>query len=211
MRVHNLDILVVDDSANMRRTLKNMLRNLGAGNIFEADDGDTAWEKLKVLQVGLIICDWHMPRLPGVELLRRVRDDIFLRNVPFLMVTAEVSEAKIAQAAETEVDGCLLKPFMAKTLEEKVVQILRKKENPGPFEAHMLAGADWLEEGRYEEALKEFNQAIELRPDSARAQRHGWRVYENGGHGDGREMAARGGARQSAVYPRSREHGRVLH
>ncbi|MBI4827756.1 MAG: tetratricopeptide repeat protein [Nitrospinae bacterium] len=169
LTIEHLRVLVADDAANMRRTVRNMLRALGVPHVVEADNGETAWEALNARDVNFVICDWHMPRLPGMELLRRVRDNAGLRDIPFLMITAEVSESRIAQAAETEVDGYLLKPFMAKTLEEKIRLILRKKERPSQFDIHMRNGRLLAERKIFDESLTEYRKALELKPDSARA------------------------------------------
>jgi tetratricopeptide (TPR) repeat protein len=164
-----MTILICDDMFNMRRTIKNMLRHLGFENVVEAENGSKAWEMLNRSKIDIVISDWNMPELPGVELLRRVRDDARLRDMPFVMITAEVSESKIVQAAETEVDGYLIKPFVAKALEEKLEVIFNNRENPPPFERQMKAGISFLESGAYDKAVNAFSEALRIRPDSARA------------------------------------------
>ncbi|VAX21348.1 hypothetical protein MNBD_NITROSPINAE03-1149 [hydrothermal vent metagenome] len=165
----SLVVLVVDDAPNMRRTLKGMLRSIGVSEVVEAVDGENAWELLNTVNIDFIISDWHMPKLPGLELLRRVRDKPSLRNIPFLIVSGEASETRIAQAAETEVDGCLLKPFMARTLEEKIKYIVYKTDHPSLFEKRIKTGLIMIEQNMYDEALVEFGEALNLKPDSARA------------------------------------------
>lgn len=162
-------VLIVDDSFNMRRSMKNMLRHIGFTKFIDAADGDTAWKILADRKVDFIICDWNMPRLPGLELLRRVRDNPSLRDIPFLMMTAEVSESRIVQAAETEVDGYIIKPFVARTLEAKIKRVLKQKETPSEFDAHMKEGQNLLEESDFDGAKREFAEALRLRPESARA------------------------------------------
>lgn len=162
-------VLIADDAPNMRRTLKGMLRSIGVSEVVEAVDGEDAWEILNSVNIDFIISDWHMPKLPGLDLLRRVRDKPSLRETPFLIASGEASETRIAQAAETEVDGCLLKPFMARTLEEKIKYIIYKKDHPSPFEQRIKTGLIMVEQNMYDHALSEFGEALNLKPDSARA------------------------------------------
>jgi tetratricopeptide (TPR) repeat protein len=164
-----MTILICDDMFNMRRTIKNMLRHVGFENVLEAENGSKAWEILNKSKVDIVISDWNMPEVPGVELLRRVRDDARLRDMPFVMITAEVSESKIVQAAETEVDGYLIKPFVAKALEEKLEVIFNNRENPPPFERQMKTGLSLLQSDEYDKAVGAFSEALRIRPESARA------------------------------------------
>jgi two-component system chemotaxis response regulator CheY len=103
--------LVVDDMISTRRTIRNMLRQLGYVRIIEAEDGLEAWERLTTAEIDIAIVDWNMPRMTGVELLRKARADGRFAKIPFIMVTAEVDESTIAEAAETEVDAYIIKPL----------------------------------------------------------------------------------------------------
>lgn len=119
----NLKILVVDDFATMRKIIKNILGQLGFKNIIEADDGTTAWEILQKEPVDLIISDWNMPKMPGIELLKKVRSDEKLKDTPFLMVTAEAQKENIIEAAKYRVNQYIIKPFTPETLKEKLQKI----------------------------------------------------------------------------------------
>ncbi len=165
-----MSVLIVDDMANMRRTVKGMLRFLGFEKISEATNGKEALDKAIAAKFDLIIADWNMPTMHGLELLQHVRADSANRTTPFVMITAEMSEAKIVAAAESEVDGYMLKPFVAKQLEEKIKSILQHRADPSPFEKHMHAGQMLMEANSPEHAIDEFEAALELRPESARAQ-----------------------------------------
>ncbi len=119
----NIRILVVDDFATMRKIIKNILSQLGFKNILEADDGTTAWEILQKEPVDLIISDWNMPKMSGLELLKKVRSDEKLKDTPFLMVTAEAQKENIIEAAKYKVSQYIVKPFTPETLKEKLEKI----------------------------------------------------------------------------------------
>ena len=122
----NMKILVVDDFSTMRRIIKNLLRDLGFNNTSEADDGSSA---LPVLQNGnfdFLITDWNMPGMQGIDLLKAVRSDEKLVNLPVLMVTAESKRDQIVEAAQAGVNGYIVKPFTAATLKEKIEKIFER-------------------------------------------------------------------------------------
>jgi len=119
-------ILVVDDFSTMRRIIKNILRQLGYNNILEADDGSTAWEILNKEKVEFIISDWNMPKMPGIELLRKVRSSEEFAEMPFLMVTAEAQQENIIEAVQAKVSNYIVKPFTAETLGQKIDKIFDK-------------------------------------------------------------------------------------
>ena len=119
-------ILVVDDFSTMRRIIKNILRQLGFNNIIEADDGSTAWETLNKDKIDFIISDWNMPKMPGIELLRKVRSSEEFANLPFLMVTSEAQQENIIEAVQAKVSNYIVKPFTAETLGQKIDKIFDK-------------------------------------------------------------------------------------
>ncbi|MYL84242.1 response regulator [Desulfovibrio aerotolerans] len=119
-------ILVVDDFSTMRRIIKNILRQLGFSNIVEADDGSTAWETLNKDKIDFIISDWNMPKMPGIELLRKVRSSEEFGALPFLMVTAEAQQENIIEAVQAKVSNYIVKPFTAETLGQKIDKIFDK-------------------------------------------------------------------------------------
>ncbi len=167
--IKKMKILITDDFTNMRRTIKNMLRQIGFENIEEADDGDTALAKLQSGLFGFLILDWNMPRMPGIQVVRAVRADNALRHLPILMVTAENWEDEIVEAAEEQVDGYIIKPFVTKTLEDKIAEILEKVKNPPEGEVIFDKGIDFLNKKMYDEAKIEFEKALKIKPNSAKA------------------------------------------
>ena len=119
----DMEVLVVDDFATMRRILKNILRQIGFTNISEADDGKTALNMLKKQKFDLVLCDWNMPEMPGIELLKKVRADDGLKDTPFVMVTAEAQKDNIIQAVQAGVSNYVVKPFTADTISEKLEKV----------------------------------------------------------------------------------------
>lgn len=122
----NIKILVVDDFSTMRRIIKNLLRDLGFNNADEADDGTTALPMLQTGSYDLLITDWNMPGMQGIDLLRAVRADPKLSSMPVMMVTAEQKKAQIIEAAQAGVNGYIVKPFTAATLKEKLEKIYER-------------------------------------------------------------------------------------
>lgn len=121
-----IKILVVDDFPTQRKLIKRTLLDLGFENVIEASDGEDALEKLQAQTVEFIICDWHMPKMMGIDLLRAVRADERLRRMPFLMVTAETKKENIIEAAKAGVSNYIAKPFTVEALQEKMRDILNR-------------------------------------------------------------------------------------
>lgn len=119
----NLKILVVDDFSTMRRIVKNLLKELGFTNVFEAEDGVDALNKLRGEKFDFVVSDWNMPNMTGIELLRAIRGDATLKHLPVLMVTAEAKRENIIEAAQAGASGYVVKPFTAATLDEKLKKI----------------------------------------------------------------------------------------
>nr|WP_133005965.1 chemotaxis response regulator CheY [Marinobacter sp. JH2] len=122
----NMKILIVDDFSTMRRIIKNLLRDLGFTNTDEADDGNTALPMLKNGQYDFLVTDWNMPGMSGFDLLKAVRADENLKNLPVLMVTAEAKRDQIVAAAQAGVNGYVVKPFTAAVLKEKIEKIFER-------------------------------------------------------------------------------------
>ena len=123
----NLPILVVDDFSTMRRIVKNCLKQLGFDNVQEADDGQSALEKLRNGAFKFIVSDWNMPHMMGIDLLKAVRSDEKLKTIPFLMVTAEAQKENVLEAAKAGVSNYIIKPFTADVLQIKMEAIFSRK------------------------------------------------------------------------------------
>lgn len=122
----NINVLVVDDFPTMRRIVRSLLRELGFTNVEEAEDGQEALGKLRGGAFELVISDWNMPVLDGLEMLKQIRNESDLKHLPVLMVTAEAKKENIIAAAQAGASGYVVKPFTAATLEEKLNKIFEK-------------------------------------------------------------------------------------
>jgi len=116
----SITILVVDDFATMRRIVKGVLKKLGFRNIIEAENGKTALSKLKKEDVGLVISDWNMPEMTGLELLKAVKAEEKFKDLPFIMLTAEGQKDCVIEAVKAGVTNFIVKPFTSYTLKEKL-------------------------------------------------------------------------------------------
>jgi len=120
----SMKVLVVDDFATMRRIIKGVLKQLGFSNIIEAEDGNLALEELKKEEIGLIVSDWNMPNMSGLDLLKAVRGDENLKDTPFIMVTAEGQKESVIEAVKAGVSNYIIKPFTSETFGEKLKKVL---------------------------------------------------------------------------------------
>jgi len=123
----DMNVLIVDDFATMRKIVKNVLKQIGFKNIIEADDGRTALEVLKKEKIHFIASDWNMPEVTGIELLKTVRNMEEHKTTPFLMVTAEGQKEQVLEAIKHKVNNYIVKPFTPETLKEKIDKIFEGK------------------------------------------------------------------------------------
>ncbi|MEQ9329442.1 MAG: response regulator [Rhodospirillales bacterium] len=123
----NMNILIVDDYKTMLRIMRNLLKQLNFNNVDEASDGAMALEKLRSKNYGLVISDWNMEPMTGLQLLKEVRADDRLKSMPFIMVTAESKSENVIAAKQAGVSNYIVKPFNADTLKTKMSSVL------GPF------------------------------------------------------------------------------
>jgi two-component system, chemotaxis family, chemotaxis protein CheY len=120
----NANVLVVDDYGTMRRIIRNLLTQIGFNNVDEAPDGATALSKLRERQFGLVISDWNMEPMTGLQLLQEVRADNKLKPLPFIMVTAESKTENVVAAKQAGVNNYIVKPFNAATLKTKIAAVI---------------------------------------------------------------------------------------
>ena len=120
----NMSILIVDDYKTMLRIIRNLLKQLGFNNVDEATDGSMALGKLRDKDYGLVISDWNMEPMTGIQLLREVRADAKLKALPFIMITAESKTENVIAAKEAGVNNYIVKPFNAATLKTKLASVI---------------------------------------------------------------------------------------
>jgi two-component system chemotaxis response regulator CheY len=125
MTQHSPRFLVVDDFATMRRIICALLAELGFENVDEAEDGVIALQKLKDEHFDLVVSDWNMPNMNGLELVRNMRADERLRALPVIMVTAEAKKENILAAAQAGANDYVVKPFTAAVLDEKLKKVFQ--------------------------------------------------------------------------------------
>jgi tetratricopeptide (TPR) repeat protein len=163
-----LIFLVVDDQYDARKNIRKMLLSLGHASVLESKDGVEAWQRLQSEPVDVAIVDLFMPGINGIDLLRRVRKDERFRSLPFIMVTGELAEEIVAEAAETDVDAYIIKPFAVQTLEEKISAVLGRRSNPSPLDGRLQLAQALIGEGDYNRALGEIKTAMAMQPDNPR-------------------------------------------
>ncbi len=121
---HAMNVLIVDDYKTMLRIIRNLLKQIDFDNVDEATDGTEALSKLRSGNYGLVISDWNMQPMTGLELLQEVRKDSRLKTIPFIMITAESKVENVVAAKQAGVSNYIVKPFNAETLKDKIEKVL---------------------------------------------------------------------------------------
>ena len=120
----SINVLIVDDYKTMLRIIRNLLKQIEFNNVEEATDGADAMVKLRTGNFGLVISDWNMAPMSGLQLLQEMRADIRLKSTPFIMVTAESKTENVVAARQAGVSSYIVKPFNAETLRDKIEKVL---------------------------------------------------------------------------------------
>ncbi len=145
MESYNLErlyFLVVDDNRHMRSLVRSVLRALGVRHIKEATDGADAYARLGIYAADVVICNWQMSPMDGLEFVRLLRTDTNSPNpfVPVIMLTAHTEAKRVVEARDAGVSEFLAKPFSAHQLYSRIRAII---EHPRPFvRAQMYVGPD---------------------------------------------------------------------
>ncbi|MFN8389447.1 MAG: response regulator [Bdellovibrionota bacterium] len=121
----DITILVVDDFQTMRRIIRTAFEQLGFTRIEEAENGQAAFSILKSRKIDFVVSDWNMPEMMGIDLLKAVRGDEKLKDLPFLMVTAESQKENVVEAVKAGVTNYIVKPFNRDTLEKKLAAVFK--------------------------------------------------------------------------------------
>ena len=120
----SMHVLIVDDYKTMLRIIRNLLKQIDFNNVEEAADGSEALSKLRAGSFGLVISDWNMAPMTGLQLLQEVRADNRLKTTPFIMITAESKTENVVAAKQAGVSNYIVKPFNAETLRDKIEKVL---------------------------------------------------------------------------------------
>jgi two-component system chemotaxis response regulator CheY len=120
----SMNVLIVDDYKTMLRIIRNLLKQIEFNNVEEASDGTEALAKLRSGNFGLVISDWNMAPMTGLQLLQEVRADNRLKTLPFIMITAESKTENVIAAKAAGVSNYIVKPFNAETLKGKIEKVL---------------------------------------------------------------------------------------
>ena len=163
-------VMVVDDDPDSREMVIEYLKQLGFKDVIGIEDGKTAIDTLthEPERVGLIIADWEMPIMNGIDLLRACKNHKILSTVPFLMITSQssIERMKVMQAARESVDQYLLKPFTSVDIKKRIELLLEKARTRGEVQTHIAEAMNHLDHGRQQRALERFEAALKLDPEN---------------------------------------------
>jgi two-component system, chemotaxis family, chemotaxis protein CheY len=124
-------IMVVDDHQTMRRTIASILRSQGYTNLHFAENGKMAWKLLQEMKFSLVLLDWNMPQMTGIELLKKIKADTKFSDLPVLMVTAEAEKEQVIEAIFIGATDYIVKPFTPAVLDSKVKALLETDRHGG--------------------------------------------------------------------------------
>ena len=167
--IHQMTVLIVDDMVSTCQSIQNMMRVIKYGKkFFLAYNGKQALDMLLKEAIDLILLDYRMPGMSGVEVLSRIREDRNLRDIPVVMITAQAYRDYVAEAAESEIDAYILKPLTIKLLDEKISLVVEKANNPPPMVDHLKKAMGLEDEGDLDGAIKQAKLAMKANPSSSR-------------------------------------------
>ena len=125
-------VLVAEDNPSLRNVLVNIVKKIGYEKVIQAEDGRSAWQIIEMGKVDLVLSDWNMPELDGIQILRKMRQSKApIKDIPFLMITAADTKSAIITAGKEGVDAYIIKPFSIKTVGEKIAEAIMTRENSG--------------------------------------------------------------------------------
>ena len=176
--LRTMTVVIADDIDSMCKSIRGMMKVLGYGEkFFIAHNGADALRLIKEEDVDLLIIDWNMPIMNGVEVLERIREDEDLRDMPVIMVTAMANREMVAEAGESEIDAYLLKPLTVKSLGDKIDAVVDKANNPPPMFYHLKKSRAYREAGDLDAAISEAQKAMAADRLSSRPHREIGALY----------------------------------
>jgi two-component system, chemotaxis family, chemotaxis protein CheY len=165
----SMTVLVLDDQDPIRKAIRRILVAMGFGNVLECTDGSEAIKLLGKNQIDLVVADIYMRKISGFQVLKRIRAQNFGADIPVIIVTGEGSKEDIVKAADLGADDYILKPFHVSDIEKKVTSVLTKYHSPPPLLKLLRQGDKLSVQGQLTDAIKLFEAAERLDPESARA------------------------------------------
>ena len=120
----NMLVLVVDDQQSMRQLACYTLEQIGVRNVIQAKDGNSALEAMQNNKFDLVISDWNMDGMDGMDLLKTIRSDPLQKKTPFIMATGQNSKEHVQEAIKAGVNNYIVKPFSAKVLKDKIEAVV---------------------------------------------------------------------------------------
>lgn len=185
IELDSMSVMIVDDMESMRKSIRGMLKMLQFGKTIRlAENGLEGWKMLNNVPVDLAIIDWNMPIMKGIELLEHIRASKEHRDMPVIMITAEAEKEIVSEAAESDIDGYLLKPLTTHSLDEKIRSVISLANEPAKSTMHMLKARDFEESGDIPSAIIEVKEALKERPRSSRILRKLGQLYSDSGNDD---------------------------
>ncbi|MFH1214961.1 MAG: response regulator [Pseudomonadota bacterium] len=160
-------ILIAEDNQAMRKMLESMLIELGYHNFTSVVNGLKAWETIQEGDIDVILCDYLMPEMNGLEVLRLIRKSKSFFDMPFIMVTGADNRTDFIRSVQAEVDHYLLKPFTISQLGDLLQKSIKAKKTPSTFDKSISRGKYFFLNNEYQEALEQFESAGQSRLDSA--------------------------------------------
>ena len=164
-----MTVLVIDDQDPIRKAIRRILLGMGFGVVLESFDGIDAAKTLSKTPVDLVIADIYMRKVTGFQVLKKIRGQNFGADIPVIIVTGEGSKEDIVKAADLGADEYILKPFHIADIEKKVTAVLTKYHSPPPLLKLMRQGDKLSLQGQHKDALKLFEAAERMDPQSPRA------------------------------------------
>ncbi len=194
--LENLTILAVDDMKSMRLTIRKMLRHLNIGKHLKfAENGREGLNVLQSSDVDLVILDWRMPLENGGRMLEKIRNDKKLRDLPVIMVSAESERDIVMEAAETEIDGYLLKPLTLNALDNKIRMVVDRVNYPDRSTVLIREARALEEAGDLPGAIRRIKQALALKPSASRLLRQLGLLFRQTGQNEKAENALKKAAK----------------
>lgn len=125
-----MNILVVDDSRIMRNIVKNALNksNISEFHVLEASNGLDAWQLIQSKSIDLLLLDWNMPKLNGLDLVKRLRDSVQFKTLPVIMITSEAAKYNVIEAVKAGVNDYIIKPLSEESLLTKIDQLMARQQ-----------------------------------------------------------------------------------